>query len=118
MLVLFLALVLGVPNPPHAVPFCAALNSRVAPVVIVQAHDNDAIARIFPALLDYHSSMKDQNVARASIDIYMLKKVLAQLQADQPQLQRMLKAPPPLRAPQGNERELFDQVQVGLNSIY
>lgn len=118
MLALFLALVLGVPNPPHAVGFCAALNSSVAPVVYVQAHDNDAIARIFPALLDYHSSMKDLNVARASIDIYRLKKVLAQLQADQPQLQRLLKAPPPLRAPRGIERELFDQVQVGLNSIF
>lgn len=117
MIALLIALVLGVPNPPHAVPFCAALNSSVAPVVIVQAHDNDAIAHIFPALLDYHSSMKDQNIARASIDIYRLKKVLAQLQADQPQLQRMLKSPPALRAPVGSERELFDQVQVGLNSV-
>ena len=117
MIAFILALVLGVPNPPHAIPFCSVLDAKVAPVVVVEAHDNDAIAKIFPALLDYHTSMRDLNVARASIDMNRLRRVLAQLKADQPQLQSALKTAPPLRAPQADDKELLDQMRVGLNSV-
>lgn len=117
MIAFILAAVLGVPNPSPAVPFCSVLNTKIAPVVMVEAYDNDAIARIFPALGDYHSSMKDLNLARASIDAYRLNKILAQLKADQPQLQSALKSAPALRAPHPNEQELLDQMRVGLQSV-
>jgi hypothetical protein len=130
MLALFIAIVLGVPGSAYSVPFCSALDGRVAPVVIVQARDNDAIARIFPVLIDYRSSMKDLNLGRASIDIYRLKRIQAQLQADQVSLQMSLKTMPPLRADAAQteskvqvrnrllqERELLEQMHVGLSSV-
>jgi hypothetical protein len=101
---------------PEASPFCSIVAKHVMPAILIEDADNDAIARIFPALQDYRNDLHDLNVSRTALAVYRLRRIRAQLQSDQPALRTALAAARENSADQ-SDRELLTQLEIATNSI-
>ncbi len=101
---------------PEAPPFCPILTKQIVPSILIEDADNDAVARIFPALRDYRADLKDLNLGRTAIAVYRLKRIGAQLQNDQATLRATLNT-----AGENSRRsdsELLTQLKIAVNSVF